>query len=128
MEGMSDIISLVRKVACRVVGAESPAIDAIVAAAMADLTTAIREREIAAHEIRSHAKHLAKVKATRAFATERREAAGVGRESSLLVVHLNRVTRCRECLDKLIAELQNQTAAPRAVMSPTAPERGLIAA
>jgi len=110
---MSDIITIVRKVAARAVGADSPALDAIVAAVMADLTSAIRDKRVPTSEIRPYAKNLAKVKATRAFAVERHAAIGVGRESSVMDVRITREVHCRISLDSLINELQRAASVAR---------------
>jgi len=128
MEDMSDINTLVRKVAQRVLGADSPAIDAIAAAVMTDLTTALRERQITISQIRSHAKQLAQVKATRAFAVERRELPGLGRESSVADVRVTRALQCSDCIDTLIAELQRAAAEREAAPAVAKAEALVVAA
>lgn len=125
---MSDITTLVRAVACRALGPQSPAIDSIVSQTMAELTSAIREHLITT-DIRTYAKNLAKVNATRAFASARLTTVGTGRKATGQAVRdAAHTARCQAGLNTLVAELQRGAAVREAALSATKVGRELAAA
>ena len=80
---MSDIPHLIRATARRVLGADSPILNDVVEAALLEVTTAVREKLVTT-DLRTFARQVTQVAATRGYARERRTAvSATGRRSTV---------------------------------------------